>query len=112
MAEEILETSKKIKGGEKFFAFLCYLGILVLIPLIFRSRSNFVRFHFRQGAVIFALKIVSLFFVFIPLVGVILTLIGWLILAIFAFIGLVAVIRGKYYKIPLIYFLTGKLKIK
>jgi len=112
MRQKILNNLKNLsKAGDRAIGCLCYLGILVLVPLIVRYRSDFVRFHLRQGLSVFAIEIMLLFVIPIPLVGIFLGLLGWLICGIFSILGLISALRGRYYKIPLISFLADKLGI-
>lgn len=105
------EKKERKKVKDKLLALLCYLGILVFVPLILKPKSDFVRFHLRQGITIFALEVILLFIAIIPLVGLVLAILGWLIAGFLSLVGLIQVIRGKYYKIPLINFLADKFKI-
>lgn len=110
-------TPAEIESG-KGLGCLSYLGILVLIPFFAEKGNRFVRYHARQGLVLFLaevaywvlLQIVSTIILtvswrlaFVPMV---LSLVGFLFLAL-SIIGLVNVFQGKAKEIPLI----GKIKL-
>ena len=78
---------------------LCYLGILVLVPLLTDSKNDpFVKFHIKQGIVLLVVGIIAGFVSWIPFIG-------WILgLALFVLwvIGLVNVLGGKEVKLPVI----------
>jgi hypothetical protein len=43
----------------KLISILCYFGILLLIPLLTKPDSQFVKFHSNQGLVLFLLFLIS-----------------------------------------------------
>ncbi len=108
--------SQDIDEG-KLMSILAYLGFLVLIPL-FASKSKYVRYHTNQGLVLFAAELVwnilfgaaSTILEGIPLVGIIVGIIGWLVDVVFlavAILGIVNVVSGKAKDLPVI----GKVRI-
>lgn len=44
--------------SNKGLAFLCYFGLLILIPLFVRRNSKFVRFHLNQGLILFIISVI------------------------------------------------------
>lgn len=83
----------------KIWAILAYLGILCLIPLLMKKDSKFAQFHAKQGLVLF---IISLPVGFVPIIG---GLAGYLLLlaiSIVSLVGIIKVLQGKYWKIPVI----------
>ncbi|MHB1769684.1 MAG: DUF4870 domain-containing protein [Minisyncoccota bacterium] len=48
------------QAGQKnvLMAAISYLGVLVIIPYIFAKGDSFVKFHVRQGSVLFGIEIV------------------------------------------------------
>lgn len=53
-------SKPKVKepGGDIFLAILSYLGILVFVPVLAGSKSEFVRHHANQGLVLFICEVV------------------------------------------------------
>lgn len=45
----------------KLLAGCSYLGVLFLIPLLSETKDEFVRFHLRQGVVMFAIGVIASF---------------------------------------------------
>lgn len=111
-------------------AWLAYLGILLLIPLFVRKRSEFCKYHVKQGALIFCVSIVYFIItrIFLAVVGsifpghlyyyayipspiytvfnLIFTL-GSIFLIVIEVIGIVYAATGKYKEVPVF----GKIKI-
>lgn len=90
----------------KVFAILAYIWILFLIPLLAAPNSKFARYHANQGLVFFiasvAVGIVSLIFIWIPIIGIIVrALLGLCLLALLV-IGIVNAAQGKAKALPLI----------
>lgn len=59
-------------GGRKAhhaIAAFSYVGLLVLIPLLFMRRDEFAQFHAKQGLLLFAVEAVMSFVAWIPIVG-------------------------------------------
>ncbi len=98
-------TQQEINDG-KVMNILCYIGILVLIPLFAEKNNRCVRFHVNQGLVLFIFEIIAnivmTIFSFVPVLGVIVsTLIGLAELAMMIF-GIVYVAQNKVKELPLI----------
>ena len=86
----------------KLWALLCYLGVLVVIPLLVKKDSAFCQFHAKQGLVLLAGGFLSFFPIF-----------GWIIgIAVFVLsvLGIVSVIEGRKKKLPVIGELAEKIK--
>lgn len=92
---------------------LCYLGPLVIIPYLTSLDTPFVKFHTKQGIVLFGLEvvlyIVGTMFLFSGLYPIIMLLnLGTLILTI---IGIVNVVGKKELALPLIGQFADNVKI-
>ncbi len=103
----------KISGADRVLALLGYLPVLFLLPLRLRRDSMFIQFHARQGMVLFLLwlavtfvTMILLFFVAnVPIVEPIVfaLLFGVTILYVFfAAIGILKVLLGERYRMPLV----------
>lgn len=90
-------------------AALSYLGILVLIPLLFvNTKDPFVKFHAKQGLVILIGFIVAMFGVgWIPVLGNLVLA----MLALASIAGLIQSLQGKRWKIPVIGNVAEKIKL-
>jgi uncharacterized membrane protein len=87
-------------------AALSYLGFFSAIPLLI-SKDEFVKFHARQGFVLFVLELIFTIILVVPMFNVILVL-TWIILSI---LGIRAVLNNKKWEIPYIYEWSKKIKI-
>ena len=90
---------EKAKGT----AWLSYLGILWLVPLLTMKENEFAKFHVKQGIVLtiygFAVGIVG---GAIPFLGWFIILpIGSILLIVLDIIGIVKSLGGQYWKCPL-----------
>ncbi|MEO0293068.1 MAG: hypothetical protein ABIN61_02460 [candidate division WOR-3 bacterium] len=101
---------KDIEEG-KNLAWLSYLGIFLLIPLLAYPENTFCKHHAKQGLVILLLWIGLVILSFIPFINVI-GYIGDLILFVIAIIGIIQSLKGHYWKAPFgIFELSQKFKI-
>lgn len=118
VTDKVSATNAGVKKG-KVMAFLSYTGILVLIPWFVEKENPFVRFHARQGMLVFLSEIVLGIFAMISLMifmnisfvvgGVLLTVlsISNMVLCIIAIKGMVHAVKGQVKELPLI----GKINI-
>lgn len=87
----------------KSTAWLAYVGILWLIPLLTMKDNTFAKFHVKQGIVL------SIYGVAIGILGGAIPFLGWFIIAplgsilllVLAIIGIVNAAGGKWWKCPL-----------
>jgi Predicted membrane protein len=99
-------------AGQKnvLMAALSYLGVLVIIPYIFAKGDSFVKFHVRQGVVLFGIEIVL--WVITTFLGPVWMFFFWplwmlwqlLNLGIFilAIVGIVHAVQGNEKELPLV----------
>ena len=108
--KKLVDSDKAAEEG-KSVAWLSYLGILLLIPLLVKPENQFCKHHAKQGLVMLLLWIGLWIISYIPILGWILAPIGWFILVVLAIIGIVQSLLGSYWKSPLgIYQLAEKFK--
>ncbi|MDD3284337.1 MAG: hypothetical protein PHZ07_01960 [Patescibacteria group bacterium] len=88
-------------------AAMSYLWILCFIPFII-SKDEFVRFHAKQGFVLFVIEVLLVFVGWIPIIGQILIV----LIIITAVLGFRSAIEGKKWEIPFVYELSKKINIK
>ena len=105
-----MADDKEIQEG-KVLALLSYLGILCLIPLLLKKDNKFVLFHGKQGLVLFlgelAVGIISI----IPFLGWFIGFISIILFGILSLVGIVQVLMGNYWKIPVVAGLAEKFNI-
>lgn len=112
MAEE-----QKVPGEDqvvtdgKIFAVIGYIGILCLLPLLLKKDNKFALHHGKQGLVIFIAGIIASVIVMIPVIGLLVFFVAMPVLAIFAIIGIIQALSGKYWRAPLIADLADKINL-
>ena len=100
--EESSEIKETVNKDLKLWGILCYLGVLVLIPLLLKKDSEFVQFHAKQGLLLLIGWIVAYFpfgFIF------------WIASFILSVMGIVSVLQGEKKSLPLIGELAAKIKL-
>jgi len=107
--EAVVETTK---GKNILMAVLCYLGILILVPLLTEAKKDpFVKFHIKQGLILIIAMIINFFISMVPIIGWVVGSIVWLIILVIWLIGLINVISGKESKLLIIGGYGDRLKI-
>ena len=89
---------------------LSYLGPLVIIPYLMEKKDEFVRFHTKQGLVLFGLEVVVMILgsmMYLYMIGTLFNLVT-LVLSI---IGIVNVVQGQRKELPVIGSLANSIKI-
>lgn len=85
----------------KGISILCYFSILLLIPLLVKPDSQFVKYHSNQGLVLFLFSLIAGAIAKIPFLG-------WFgaVCGVFVFVciilGIVNVCRGEMKELPII----------
>jgi uncharacterized membrane protein len=90
---------EKAKG----IAWLSYLGILWLVPLLTMKENAFAKFHVKQGIVL------TIYGLAVGIVGGAIPVLGWfvilpiglILILVFCIIGIINSLSGKYWKCPL-----------
>jgi len=101
--EEI--KKEQIEEG-KSIAWLSYILILVLVPLLIQRENPYTKFHIKQGLALLItwiiLYIIGLIFNFIPILRVIIWFCVWAFTIVLAVIGITNSLNGKMEKLPII----------
>lgn len=85
-------------GDSKLLSAISYLGILFLIPMIFRHDDEYAAFHAKQGLGLFVYNIVAGILNFVPLLGVAMKLFGFYCI----YKGMSSALKGKLEELPYI----------
>lgn len=106
LGNESVDTTNSFSAQDiaenKVLCVLCYFGILLLIPLLVKKDSAFVRFHSNQGLVLMLFNIIVSILAAIPLVGWVVSIVGAVAGLVFWIMGLVNVLNGRAKTLPLI----------
>jgi uncharacterized membrane protein len=89
---------EKAKGT----AWLSYLGILWLIPLLTMKENAFAKFHVKQGIMLTILWVASSVLAAIPIIGWLADLVIWVFALIMMIMGIVNSLNGKYWVMPIV----------
>ena len=108
--EEKTQKSSAI-SGDNVYAILSYLWILCLIPVLMKKEDKFVRFHARQGLMLFIVEVGVGIISIIPVLGGIIYIAGMLVCGLLSLAGIVNVLMGKEWKMPVINEWAEKIKI-
>lgn len=100
MADDIKKEDKEVLEG-KAYAILSYLWVLCLIPLLVKKDNKFALFHAKQGLVIFMGELIISIIGVIPVMGWTIMFFGTLLFGIVSLVGIVQVLLGNYWKLPI-----------
>lgn len=97
------------KSDDNLIAAISYLWILSIIILLVKKDSDYVRFHAKQGVVLFGFSVALSILGFI--IVLLLPIIWLLDLVIFVavIVGFIQAIQGKRYKMPVVGDLAEKI---
>lgn len=96
----------KIGFNDKLFGAMAYIWILFLIPLLLKNNNQLVQFHAKQGMLLFICWLIGWLFFWLPFVGALL----YLAIILISALGIIAVIQGRYWEIPVIGRYAQKIK--
>ena len=107
MAEQNENTpvEKKTVEDQKLLAALSYLCIVSIVMYVLKKDNEYIKFHAKQGIVIFALSLISV----IPVVGWFLAPFISIAALILIIIGAIKAYQGEKYKLPVISSLAEKI---
>ncbi|MBF0195661.1 MAG: hypothetical protein HQL71_13950 [Magnetococcales bacterium] len=104
------DTVRREAGvGSQVMAAMSYLGILALVPLVINGRDPYVGFHARQGLVLWIWEVLAVFSLAIPVIGRIFFQTSSLICFLLSVAGLISILLGKAWKLPIVGNLATKL---
>ena len=83
-------------------SYVFYLGWLVALILNSNDRSSLGSFHIRQTLGIYLLSAASTFVMIIPILGWIIGIVGYVLVFLFWFIGLMGAIKGEETLVPVL----------
>ena len=82
----------------RLIALLSYLSILFIFPLNFYREDEYIRYHARQGVVLFILGIALSFTLWVPIMA----WVCWLAYLVIWVTGIINVLSGKREPLPVI----------
>jgi uncharacterized membrane protein len=85
----------------KGLAWLSYIGILFLVPLLAKKENTFCMHHAKQGIVYFIIEFCLAILLVIPFLGWIIYLLGMIFMLVMVIIALVQTLQGNWWEAPL-----------
>ncbi len=116
MVEETFGTRQEpgvdpeIQEG-KFFAAVGYISVLCFVPLLLKKGNRFAQFHGKQGIVLFILELAASILKSVPALGDIVFTLAFVVLGILSLVGIVKVLMGEYWEMPVIREIAGKITL-
>ncbi len=109
------ETATPLEDPEiqdaKFFAAIGYLNVLCLVPLLLKKGNKFAQFHGKQALVLFILEIAASILKVVPALGDLVFTIAFVVFGILSLIGVVKVLMGEYWEMPVIYEISHRISL-
>ncbi len=117
MEEKINDQKDDLSQGKQI-AWLSYLWILVIVPLLVAPQNEYVKFHVRQGIALLILEIgwalLDIFLQIIPIIRYlagILNFLIWIAFLILIVMGIIYSVQGEKKALPIIGEFAASLKI-
>lgn len=86
----------------KILAGMSYLGILSLVTLLLNRDDEYVRFHGRQGVILWIWEVLAIYTLIIPGVGRLFFGMSSFICVVLSIIGLISVMMGRAWRFPVV----------
>jgi uncharacterized membrane protein len=100
--ESVVAATKNKRIIVRLLGAIAYLGVFCLIPLIIKSKNDFIRFHARQGLILFLAEIIFTLILIIPFFGWLISLLGWFVCGLVSITAIIKTLQGKSWKIPVL----------
>ncbi|HNX69453.1 MAG TPA: hypothetical protein PLL75_01920 [Candidatus Omnitrophota bacterium] len=95
----------------QFFAAIGYLSFLCFVPLILKKDNKFAHFHGKQALVLFILELAAGILKVVPAIGDLVFTSSFVVLGIVSLVGVVKVLMGEKWEIPVISDIAGRITI-
>ena len=95
----------------KFFAAVGYLSFLCFVPLLLKKENKFAQFHGKQALLLFILEVAAGILSVIPALGDLVSKFGFVVFGILSLVGIVKVLMGEYWEMPVIYEISNRISL-
>lgn len=102
---------KKDIEETKVLAAIGYIGILCILPLLLKPKSDFAKFHGKQGLLLVIASVINMLLNVIPVLGQVLCMIGGIAIVVLSIIGILKALAGEYWEMPYLAEYAKKIKI-
>ncbi len=99
METQTPQNQKDIEEN-KAIAFLSYLGILFLIPLLAKPKSKFCVHHAKNGLILFIAWLIIAAVSIVPFLGWLIAFLGAIVLFIYCIVGIIKALQGEFWEMP------------
>jgi uncharacterized membrane protein len=91
---------KKDIEENKIIAAIGYISILCILPLVLKPKSEFCKFHGKQGLILFIAAVINMVIAVIPVIGWIVSFIAGIAILVMSLLGLLKALSGEYWEMP------------
>ena len=114
------EESYSVKPGSapdpevqegRFFAAIGYISVLCFVPLLLKRGNRFAQYHGKQGLVVFILELAASILKAVPALGDVVFTLAFVVLGILSLIGIVKVLMGEYWEMPVVHEVASKINL-
>ena len=99
-AKKTTRDPKDVEDGKQI-AWLSYIGILFLIPLLAKKGNSFCMHHAKQGMVYFIIEFCLAVLLIVPVLGWIIYVLGMIFMLVMSIIGLIQALQGNWWEAPM-----------
>jgi fumarate reductase subunit D len=85
---------------DRFIAAIGYLGVLCVVPLVFKRDSAFAMHHGKQGLVLLIAWMILWLGNIVPILGQIVWMLGTIALIILIILGMINALQGRMWEMP------------
>lgn len=91
---------RRISNRARFMALISYISVLCLIPLIFDENDPYVRFHARQGVILWIWGVLAIFSLHLPGIGGFIFSASAIMITLMSLYGMLSVLLSKNWRLP------------
>ncbi|HOW88542.1 MAG TPA: hypothetical protein P5561_01845 [Candidatus Omnitrophota bacterium] len=95
----------------QFFAAIGYLSFLCFVPLALKKGNKFAIFHGKQALVLFILELAAAILKVVPALGDLVFTLSFVVFGILSLIGIVKVLMGERWEIPVIHEIAERITL-
>jgi uncharacterized membrane protein len=97
-----ITKKEKISFFSRLWVISAYVWVFAFVPYFLQRRNEFVKFHTKQGIVLFVTELILIFLSCIPIIGQLISLVGSIFCAYLSIRAMVLGSRGQKWVLPLI----------
>jgi len=102
MEQENTSVAGTVSTEEKVYSIFAYFGVLSLVSILIMRDNEYVRFHAKQGLVLFIVETLFSVATILPVLGLIVFGIVMIMCAILSIIGMIQAYMGNKWEIPVV----------